>query len=96
LYYTFKKMLCIVLLILTLIIGIPGTILIGTSLVGKDISFTKVINYTTQISIGKFFDLNLNTNITYLTYAKIVMYLNTAGVGFLLLFSIFLRRKLKL
>lgn len=75
--------------------GIPCTVLVGKSLVGKESLLQQVVYYTTQISIGSIFSINLKTNEKYLTLAKVVMYLNIVGIGILLIFSVFMRRALK-
>jgi hypothetical protein len=87
------------LLILSLFVSIPCTVIAGIQILkNNDIITEEILTdypYISKISVGNFFmfsDLVTGNNLE--LYADIVVYLNAAGVLIILLFNIYLKARL--
>lgn len=94
-YFALKKNFTWILFILALFIATPCTILTGVQLWKADGYDLSTIPYIDKVSIGNIFIIkDLIDDDDLILYADIVVYLNTAGIVYLLLHSIYLRRML--
>lgn len=95
-YYALKKNLTWLLLILTIIAGIPCSILSAALyFMNKEVDLVTDYPFISKISIGNvFFMRNFLSEENTIIYADIIVYLNAIAIIYLLIHSIYLRRML--
>ena len=96
LYFKFKKQITFLLFILSICVGIPGTIIIGTSVISNDIPVSAQ-NFTDKLTIGSIFNVTFSYTLKdeNMLRAEGVMWFNLLGILIMLFASIFIRRSLK-
>eukprot|EP00347_Sterkiella_histriomuscorum_P022863 403336874 len=94
-YYALKKNLTWLLFILAIICGIPCTILSGIQTLKKSGYDISSYPYMSKISIGNVFELKqMFSDDALIVFADVIVYLNAAGIVYLLIHSIWLRKML--